>query len=120
MHYPLRPALVPLTPRPTHQPTQHLSADQCDDQPAEDRVHALKNDTLQSLLDSVVFEPSRYLPKKSSAAPAFVPAKDEAELNTPYGLLLNELARSPLQVVSSTVQLMKRGLTLDTAPRPPR
>jgi hypothetical protein len=28
----------------------------------EDRVHALKNDTLRQLLDSVVFEPARYVP----------------------------------------------------------
>lgn len=80
----------------------------------EDRVHALKNPTLQMLLDSVVFEPSRYLPKSCSSPPEFVPAKDETKLNTPYGLLLNELSRSPTQVVKSTLLLMKLALALDT------
>mmetsp|Transcript_7246 Transcript_7246/g.21392 ORF Transcript_7246/g.21392 Transcript_7246/m.21392 type:complete len:5155 (-) Transcript_7246:1654-17118(-) len=80
----------------------------------EDRVHALKNDTLRQLLDSVVFEPGRYLPKNATAAPEFVPAKDEKRLNTPYGLLLNELSRSPEQLLASTIRLMKLALALDT------
>jgi len=80
----------------------------------EDRVHALKSETLQHLLDSVVFEPSRYLPKDAATAPVFVPAKDETLLNTPYGLLLNELARSPHQVMKATITLLKLALSLDT------
>eukprot|EP00729_Bicosta_minor_P009922 gene9922-5877_t len=79
----------------------------------ENRVHALKSDTLRNLLDSVVFEPGRYLHKGSAEAPKEVPTKNEKLLNTPYGLLLNELARSPSQVVLSTIKLLKLALGLD-------
>ena len=79
----------------------------------EDRVHALKSEVLRNLLDSVVFEPGRYLHKGSAEAPTEVPTKDEKLLNTPYGLLLNELARSPSQVVLCTIKLLKLALGLD-------
>ena len=61
-----------------------------------------------------MFEPGRYLHKGAMAAPEFVPAKDETLLNTPVGLLLNELSRSPHQVVTATVRLLKLALSLDT------
>jgi uncharacterized protein with PIN domain len=54
------------------------------------------------------------LPKNASHAPEFVPAKDEKRLNTPYGLLLNELSRSPEQVIASTLRMLKLALALDT------
>ena len=79
----------------------------------EDRVHALKSDTLRQLLDSVVFEPGRYLPKGVCKAPEEVPTRDEKLLNTPYGLLINELVRSPSQVVRATIKLLKLALALD-------
>lgn len=80
----------------------------------EDRIHALQSPVLQQLLDSVVFEPGRYLHKGKAKAPEFVPSKDETLLNTPYGLLINELARSPTQVMKATTQLLKLALALDT------
>ena len=80
----------------------------------EDRIHALQSPVLQQLLDSVVFEPGRYLHKGKARAPEFVPSKDETLLNTPYGLLINELARSPTQVMKATTQLLKLALALDT------
>lgn len=33
--------------------------------------------------------------------------QEERALNTPYGLLLNELARSPTQTVNATITLLK-------------
>jgi hypothetical protein len=80
----------------------------------EDRIHSLKSETLKHLLDSVVFEPARYLHKNSAGAPQFVPAKNERLLNTAYGLLINELARSPSQVVTALIHLLKLALALDT------
>jgi len=80
----------------------------------EDHIHSLKSETLRSLLDSVVFEPSRYLNKSSASAPVFVPTKDEKQLNTAYGLLINELARSPSQVISAILRLLQLALALDT------
>jgi len=43
-----------------------------------------------------------------------VPTRDESRLNTAYGLLLNELARSPAQLVQSLKELMRLALALDT------
>jgi hypothetical protein len=80
----------------------------------EDRIHALKSTTLQALLDSVVFEPARYLPRSSAYAPEFVPTTDEKCLATPYGLLLNELTCSPFELLLSVIRLMKLALSLDT------
>lgn len=79
----------------------------------EDRVHALKSETLRQLLESVVFEPGRYLAKGCCKAPEHVPTRDELLLNTPYGLLINELVRSPSQVVRATIKLLKLALALD-------
>jgi len=58
-----------------------------------DRINALKCETLRNLLNSVVFEPYRYLPMGKAYAPSHVPTIDETLLSTPYGLLLNELTR---------------------------
>ena len=66
------------------------------------------------MLDAVVFEPSRYLPRGSSRAPSMVPSEDERLLSTPYGLLLNELVRSPSQLLTAVISLINLALGLDT------
>ncbi len=80
----------------------------------EDRIHSLKSPTLRQLLDSVVFEPARYLRKNAAYAPQFVPTTDETCLATPYGLLLNELTRSPYQLLKALIRLLRLALSLDT------
>ena len=80
----------------------------------EDRINALKSQQLRELLDSVVFEPYRYLPKNAALCPEEVPTKNEQALNTPYGLLINELTRSPTQTVNSMIRLLVLALGLDT------
>lgn len=80
----------------------------------EDRVHTLKNRKLQDVLDSVVFEPGKYLPFGSQAEPKEVPTQQPRLLATPYGLLINELSRSPESVLQSAETLLKLALDLDT------
>jgi hypothetical protein len=62
----------------------------------------------------VIFEPSRFLAKGVQQAPAMVPAEDERLLGTPYGLLLNELARSPTQVYCLHLVLLAQATIRDS------
>ena len=80
----------------------------------EDRIHALRSSQLRGLLDSVMFEPGAYLPMAMNQEPRFVPTRDERLLATPYGLLINELHRSPDAVLKSTLRLLELALDLDT------
>ena len=61
-----------------------------------------------------MFEPGRYLEAYMDIEPKFVPTKDPKLLATPYGLLLNELHRSPDGVIQSMLDLLRFALNLDT------
>jgi len=80
----------------------------------EDRIHSLRSPKLRNLLDSVMFEPGVYLPLNMTYEPKFVPAKNEALLATPYGLLINEIHRSPDAVLQSVIKLLELAMDLDT------
>eukprot|EP00760_Papus_ankaliazontas_P003017 PhM_4_TR11378/c0_g1_i1/m.4426 len=79
-----------------------------------DRIHALREKALRELVDAVLFEPSRYLELGCASAPTMIPSEDKRFLATPYGLLLNELHRSPKNLVSSLMSLLKQARMLDT------
>ena len=80
----------------------------------EDRIHALKSETLQQVVDAVLFEPSKYLPcSLSGVEPKYVPSENKKCLATAYGVLLNELHRSPEIVIRSVIQLIKFALGVD-------
>eukprot|EP01012_Entosiphon_sulcatum_P009332 TRINITY_DN1521_c0_g2_i1.p1 TRINITY_DN1521_c0_g2~~TRINITY_DN1521_c0_g2_i1.p1 ORF type:complete len:4962 (-),score=1074.52 TRINITY_DN1521_c0_g2_i1:73-14958(-) len=79
-----------------------------------DRVHTLRSQQLQDVLDAVLFEPQRHLPLDCSRAPLMVPTEDRHLLGTPYGLLLNELYRSPATLVKFLLALLKQGLECDS------
>ncbi len=84
---------------------------------AEDRIHALRNETLQNIFSAVLFEPGCRLPPRLDlieATPKEVPATNRALLGTVYGLLLNELQRSPAGFLESCISLLKLALDLDT------
>jgi hypothetical protein len=83
----------------------------------DDRIHALKHEKLQQILSSVLFEPGRSLQAGLSteeAMPTEVPTTNSALLGTVYGLLLNELQRSPVGFIDSCITLLKQALDLDT------
>lgn len=79
----------------------------------EDRVHSLRSKDLQDLLDAVLFEPGAYLASDQFEVPEEVPTPRPELLSTAYGLLHNELHRSPATVIQSIVQLLKLALDLD-------
>ena len=81
---------------------------------SEDRIHALKSTELQSVIDSVVFEPGKYLNLSAGQEiPQLVPTEKKELLATPYGLLLNELQYSPSGVLRSVLTLLKAAINLD-------
>jgi len=81
----------------------------------EDRIHALRSTELQKVLDSALFEPGRYQPDHLALRePQEVPTSEKPLLATPYGLLLNELHRSPQLVLQSVIRLLQLALSLDT------
>ena len=66
-------------------------------------------------MDSVLFEPGRYLAMADTGVlPAMVPTQHPNLLATSYGLLVNELHRSPDNVIDSVVLLLEGALALDT------
>jgi hypothetical protein len=81
----------------------------------EDRIHALKQPQLRDLLDAVLWEPGQFSsPEVSKQVPQAVPAEKPELLATAYGLMLNELHRSPSVVLEATIKLIKLALDLNT------
>ena len=79
----------------------------------EERVHSLRSASLRRILESVVFEPGRFQKEGEDRVPTEVPVRDQTLLNTSYGLLFNELAKSPHELLSSTQKLLDLALYLD-------
>lgn len=70
---------------------------------------------MRLILDSVLFEPGKYLRMDmTNVEPMMVPTPHPDLLASPYGLLLNELCRSPDTVVRSVLALLKGALACDT------
>lgn len=81
---------------------------------SEDRIHALRSKDLQAVVDSVVFEPGKYLKlSDGNEIPFEVPTTKTDLLATSYGLLLNELQFSPEAFFHSTIALLKAAINLD-------
>ena len=81
-----------------------------------DRIHKLALIKLRDILDSVMFEPGRFLSIEceGGVAPKMVPTRHQKLLASPYGLLFNELLHSPTVIVTSTLNLLESAITLDT------
>ncbi len=63
----------------------------------------------------MMFEPGRHNALNSSSVePRTVPTQNPQLLGCPYGMLLNDLYRSPDVVCDAVVRLMDAGLALDT------
>jgi hypothetical protein len=70
---------------------------------------------LRLILDSVMFEPGKYLRvDMCNVEPTMVPTPHTDLLASPYGLLLNELCRSPETVIRSVMTLLRGALACDT------
>jgi len=81
----------------------------------EDRIHKLQSKELRLILDSVLFEPGKYLSvAMSGVSPVMVPSPQTELLATPYGLLLNELCQSPTVIINSVLSLLRSALACDT------
>jgi thiol-disulfide isomerase/thioredoxin len=82
---------------------------------SEDRIHKFQSAELRFILDSVMFEPGKYLRvEMSSVQPMMVPSPQSDLLASPFGLLLNELCRSPDTVIRSVLLLLRGALACDT------
>jgi len=86
----------------------------------EDRIHFLRSKRLQELVDAVLFEPGRFLSLPlggilaKEPEPQMVPTANPEHLATPYGMLFNELHRSPDVIITNVLKLLKLALDLDT------
>lgn len=86
----------------------------------EEHIYALQNTQLQELVESVLFEPGRYLVRSSgesvedSEQHDAVPAKSSDTIATRYGLLINEMKHSGARILSSISHLIRLVLTFDT------
>jgi hypothetical protein len=82
---------------------------------SDDRIHKLQSKELRMILDSVLFEPGKYLRlDMCGVVPMMVPTANPELLATSYGLLMNELVRSPETVVRSVLVLLRGALACDT------
>eukprot|EP01033_Poteriospumella_lacustris_P010457 gene10460-7435_t len=82
---------------------------------SDDRIHKLQSPELRNILDSVLFEPGKYLRMDMcKVEPTMVPSTNPDLLASPYGMLLNELVRSPETVIRSTLSLLRGALACDT------
>lgn len=81
----------------------------------EDRIHKLQSAEIRLILDSVMFEPGKYLRlDMTSVEPVMVPTQVPDLLATAYGLLLSELYRSPDTIICSILTLLKGAFACDT------
>ena len=82
---------------------------------SDDRIHKLQSKALRLILDSVLFEPGKYLRvDMCGVVPVMVPTAHLDLLASSYGLLLNELCRSPDSIISGVIVLLKGALACDT------
>ena len=82
---------------------------------SDDRVHKLQSKKLRNIVDSLLFEPGKYLSvEMTGVEPVMVPTQHPDLLATPYGLLMNELHRSPNNVLDAAMRLLEGVLALDT------
>tara|TARA_R110002050_G_scaffold205528_2_gene341223 strand:+ start:127 stop:2670 length:2544 start_codon:yes stop_codon:yes gene_type:complete len=81
----------------------------------DDRVQSLKSSTLRSILESVLFEPGNHLSVEfNDVLPEAVPCLNKKLMSTPYGLLLNEVHRSPEVLVSTVIRFLHLAMEMDT------
>ena len=82
---------------------------------SQEHTQALNEVALQEILDCCLFEPGPWHPPKGRVEPLQIPAVNREHLTTPAGLLLNELQRSPFNLVrcvDTMLENVRSGLVL--------
>lgn len=81
---------------------------------SQEHTKALVREELQDILDCCLFEPAAWRPPEELEVPDQVPARTRAHLLTPAGLLLNELQKSPTNIMRALDEMLEHALELDT------
>lgn len=80
----------------------------------EVRLKALRNVSLQEVLDAALFEPSQWQEEAAKDIITKVPADAREHLCSPVGLLFNELIMSPTIILTSIQTMLERVIDMDT------
>ncbi len=67
---------------------------------ARDRVGSLLNTDLQNIVESVLFEPKVFSPGLKVVTEVPIPAKKRSAFGTAYGVLMQEVLRSPVSLLT--------------------
>ena len=78
------------------------------------RIVGLGHESLQEVLDACLFEPSTWQPTLSKPRPEVIPALTREHMQTPAGLLFNELICSPGTITRSVNSMLDHVLEMDT------
>lgn len=78
-----------------------------------EHISALGILDIQSIIDSVIFEPGQWHPPTEKILPSSIPANDRTFLATPLGLLCNELKMSPHASIKPLTDLLEYAIDLD-------
>lgn len=77
------------------------------------RITALGSEELQQVIDACLFEPGKWQEDYEKKIPELVPCPEGNHLSTPCGLLFNELAHSPGQLMQALQDMAKFILEMD-------
>jgi hypothetical protein len=81
------------------------------------RLAALRSKVVQMIVDAALFEPGRWKPADFFETFTEVPVVDEAKLQallaTPFGVLFNEIDKSPDLLTSCILKMLQRALDMD-------
>jgi len=80
---------------------------------SEDRCHALRDPTLRSIFESILFEQGNLVPFSDAYLPQQVPTEDPKLIGTQYGLLFNELIHNPQLIIDNLIKIFHSSLELD-------
>lgn len=80
----------------------------------EVRLKALRNESIQEVLDAALFEPGPWQSEPTKLSISTVPAENRDNLCSTAGLLFNELVMSPTLVMNSIYTMLERVLDMDT------
>ena len=81
------------------------------------RLAALRSKVVQMIVDAALFEPGRWKPADFFEMLTEIPVVDEAKLQallaTPFGVLFNEIDKSPDVLTSCVLKMLQRALDMD-------
>jgi hypothetical protein len=78
------------------------------------RVDMLFHPTMREILESVVFEPGRWVPSRAQCHIDVVPAQSQDDLAQPHGILMNEICNSARAICQPLVVILQETLGLPT------